>query len=328
MFASTARARRANRVERVEIMHKVFVVASMLAGVASCAYAQGLPAGTLMRFQVWNGTQWTNSVTVDAGARFEYRITMSYTGTATNVAGLGSARYQPFFSNAINNGVSIDNHAPFRNGGSSGSAISNSMLSAAEGESGAALADYGRVVFGSTGMVSSSFNVLTQFRHGGGTPSIGAPAGSFIRLAGSAVEQWPRASLPTVADATPGAINQIARGVAASQRRPIENNVPNTSFVQGTQDVIVFRGAMQLANDQIAREMIISNAAGSLLRGVYGEDSVFSANDDRYISWWAADNSAISTTVTVENAQVQIVPGPGALGLLAAAGLMAVRRRH
>lgn len=309
-------------------MLKVVSCVSILALVATCAHAQGLPAGTLMRFQVWDGTQWSSTATAQPGSQFEYRITMSYTGTATDIVGLGSARYQPTFSNAVNTGDSLDTHAPFRNSGVNGNSIANSMLSAAEGASGAALLSYGRVVYGSTGMSTSSLNVLTQFRHGGGAPINNAPPGSYIRLAGSDVVQFPAPHIPSAEQATPGAINQIARGVPASQRSPIENNAPNPNFVAGIQDVVIFRGAMVLAAGNANRVMTISNADGSLLRGQYGSDTVSSADDTRYVMWWASTNDPISTLVTIESAQVQVVPAPSALGLLSAAGVWVTRRRR
>ncbi len=314
--------------ERVEIMLKIVSGASLLAVVAVCAHAQGLPPGTLMRFQVWDGTQWSNTATALPGSRFEYRVTMSYTGAATNIIGLGSARYQPVFGNVINLSSTVDTHAPFRNGGVNGASVPGSMLSPAEGDSGAALPSYGPVAYGTTGMSVNSLNVLTQFRHGGGLPSNNAPQGSYIRLAGSDVTTFPFAHIPTGAQATSAAINQIARGVPASQRAAVENGVPNSNFITGIQDMVVFRGAMLLADSQAQRVITISNAEGSLLRGRYGIDNVGSDDDTRYVMWWNANSEPVSTLVTIESAQVQIIPSPGAVGLLAVAGVFATRRRR
>ncbi len=300
----------------------------LLTGVAATSHAQTLQLGTLMRFQVWNGTQWSSSTTAMPGSQVEYRISMSYSGTAANIVGFGSARYQPIFSNAINTGLSIDTHAPFRNGGASGDSLPGSLLSAAEGASGASLASYGRVGYGSTVMAASSLNTLTQFRHGGGAPINNAPPGSFIRLAGSDVSSFPFPTIASAVQATPVAINMIARGVASSQRGPIESGVQNTSFVAGLQNVVIFRGAMQLAAGNADRTMTISNAEGSLLRGRHGVDPIGSADDTRYVMWWASNGNAISTRVVTLPASVQIIPSPGATPLAVAALVVVTRRRR
>ncbi len=309
-------------------MIKHLVCTCLFAGVAATSHAQTLPLGTLMRFQVWNGTQWSSSTTAMPGSQVEYRISMSYAGTATNIVGFGSARYQPIFSNAINTGPSLDTHAPFRNNGVSGDSLADSLLSAAEGASGASLASYGRVGYGSTAMAASSLNTLTQFRHGGGAPVNNAPPGSYIRLAGSDVTSFPFPTIASAVQATPLAINMIARGVASSQRSPIEAGVPNTSFTAGLQNVVIFRGAMQLAAGNADRTMTISNAEGSLLRGRHGVDPLGSADDTRYVMWWASNGNAISTRVVILPASITIIPSPATLGLLTGAGLLAARRRR
>lgn len=309
-------------------MSKNFIWTLLVASFSAAAHAQTLPLGTLMRFQVWNGTQWSSSATVTPGSQVEYRISMSYSGTATNIVGFGSARYQPTFSSAINTGPSIDAHAPFRNNGVSGDSVPGSLLSAAEGASGAALASYGRVGYGSTGMGPASLNTLTQFRHGGGAPVNNAPPGSYIRLAGSDVASFPFPAIAIAVQASPLAINMIARGVASSQRAPIESGVQNTSFVAGLQNVVIFRGALQLAAGNADRTMTITNAEGSLLRGRHGIDPIGSADDTRYVMWWANNGNAISTRAVILPASIQIIPSPGATPLVVAALLAVARRRR
>ncbi|HLP84384.1 MAG TPA: hypothetical protein VK157_08540 [Phycisphaerales bacterium] len=297
-------------------------------GCASVAMAQeAYPAGTVLRFQVWTGSQWANELQASTGDRVEYRATVSYTGANTETFALADMRYQPTFSNTINSGVSVDTNAPFRNGGTSGSGIAGSMLTASEGASGSQLASYGRVTYGGFAANSQTQTVLTQFRHGGGFAGNGAPAGSWIRLAGDFVTNWPSPTIPA-GTATATSINTVLRGVSATQLsriNPLTGSI-NTNFVAGTQDMVVFRGALLLANNDDVRTIVISNAEGSLLRagGLNGAD------DRRYVSWFTNDAGAtVRTSVAIESASIFVnVPTPGAVSVVGVAGLLAVRRRR
>ena len=307
-------------------MKKVLVSLLAVAGMAVVANAQTIEAGsTSLSFQVWNGSSWTNTVNAAPGGRVEYRVVVSYTGASSSPVGLGSIRYQPTFSNADNSGASVDTNVAFRNGGTSGSAIAGSMLSDAEAQSGAALATYGRSTWGGIAMQSSTLNVLTQFRHGDGAAANGAPAGSWIRLAGNGVTNWPLATL-SAAQATTANLNNIARGVVAGQASEFNavTGLANTFYVGGRTNLVVFRGALLLSDATAERTIAISSAAGSQDRA----GAANNANDDRFATWFTSSfGGAFRSGVVVSGASI-VIPTPGALALVGLGGLVAARRRR
>jgi len=93
----------------------------------------------------------------------------------------------------------------------------------------------------------------------------------------------------------------------------------------GTQDIVVFRGAVQLSTNAGNRTLILSNAAGSLLRvGGVGSD-----DDARYVAWQTSttDNGSYRSAVQVLTGAI-VIPTPGGLALLAVGGIAAARRRR
>jgi hypothetical protein len=314
--------------------------ASAWAAVLACAggvqsLAQGQLAETArstLRFEVFDPSvgAWGTTVSVAPAARVEWRAVVSYTGTNTNVHALGGITYQPTFSNVDNTAAGgIDELLPWRNGGSQGNAIAGSTLTVDEGASGSALESYGRVRFAQTSMNSATISTLTTHRHGGDFAMAGAPAGSFIRVAGSFVTAWPRAALPTAADATAANLNAINRGVFSNQVSnisPIPIEPPNTFFLAGTQNLVIFRGAMQLSGLADARTLELSTPAGTLQR--FG--GVNNADDLRYMSWLVgiSDSSSWRVGVDVVGANIVVVPGPGWAGVLMGGCVVGCRRRR
>ena len=212
---------------------KMIVLLSALAVSASVVLAQGtLPAYPLeseIRLEVWNGSSWGNTVNASPGQQVEYRVVINYTGPRTDLLGLAGSRYQVSFSNADNVGASQDNLAAFPQAGLSN--YSSNMLTAADGANGAALPAYGRVSFGYLGQYTVLQNLLTNFRHGGESAQAGAPAGSWLRVAGNFVSVWPLQTV-SAAEATALNLNRIERGVNATQQSQIDpiTNAPNTNF--------------------------------------------------------------------------------------------------
>jgi hypothetical protein len=312
-------------------MKNVIVSMVAVAGIASGAMAQLADQGGRLVFQVWNGSSWASSVESAPGATVQWRVTASYAGTNTSVVALGGVTYQPTFSNADNTGTGtgIDQLGAWRNNGTQGSAVANSMLSGAEGADGNALATYGRVVYGGTAMNSSSQNIITTFRHGGGAAQAGAPAGSWIRVAGSSVTTWPLAALPTAADATAANLNAINRGVISNQQSRINpvTGATNTFHVGGTQNLVLFRGSITLSDLADARTLTLSSAAGAQQR----VGAVNNADDTRYMSWQTGDFDSGNYRVgfTISDATISvIVPSPATAALLGLGGLVAARRRR
>ncbi|HYF14918.1 MAG TPA: hypothetical protein VD971_07600 [Phycisphaerales bacterium] len=301
----------------------VFAIVA-LAGATTTVLAQAPEAnGSQMRFEVLNGATWGSSINANPGETVDFRVVVSYTGTRTDLLALGNARFQPTFSNFDNSGTGADrdNFRPWLNGGTSGNNIPGSLLSQAEGNSTATLPAYGRVFpFGSTAMNSGGSNILTEFRHDGGANR--APAGSWARLSGSFGSNWPLPALTT----TPVATNEllgILRGVAASQ---LAQASAGSAWQGGTQNIVIFRGAITLSNDGAARTITISNAEGSLLR----VGNAQSADDARYIAWQesATDLGSYRTAVNVVSGAITVIPSPASLALLGLGGLAAARRRR
>jgi len=272
---------------------------------------------------------WSNAVAAMPGDRIEFRVMINYTGTRTDLLGLGNARFQPTFSNFDNTGEgsSRDSFEPFtRNGGSAGGPNPPpwpTMVTPEEAQSTApVMGGYGRVFpFGSTAMNAASFNVLTDFRHDGG--SHGAPQGSWARLAGGYCSNWPQASLAATPVPTGDLLN-ILRGVATSQ---LAQASAGTAWQGGTQNITVFRGAILLSADNPdVRTIEMGVADGSLLRVGNAE----SADDSRYIAWQQSATDLGSYRVLdtqVLGANIMIVPAPAGAALLAAGLLVAARRR-
>lgn len=305
----------------------VYLIAASGCSLAPSAFAQlSETLGAQLTAQVFNpatGT-WGTSLSIYAGSRVEYRYVVSYTGTNTSVLALGGITYQPTMSNADNSGTGtgIDQMQAWRTGPAP-------ILTGAEGANGGALASYGRVQYGATAMTTSLGNVLTTFRHGGGAPVNGAPAGSWLRVAGSSVTSWPAATLPTGASATVAALNSISRGVISNQGswfNPITGAL-NTSWMGGRSNLVVFRGAVQLSNSPGSVSFSIADGSLGRIGGVGSSD------DRRYMSWqvggydsgsWRVGVTVVPATVTIRSF---LIPAPG-VPVIAGLALAYVTRRR
>ncbi|HLP84385.1 MAG TPA: hypothetical protein VK157_08545 [Phycisphaerales bacterium] len=305
-------------------MGHLSLVAMCCAVSSSCVLGQIEPNASSLRFEVWDGTAWSNQLVVVPGARVEYRAVVNYTGTSTVPLALGSIRYQPTFSNIDNDGTSVDGNAPFRNNGVSGVVYANSTLTTAQGVTSQPLPTYGRVNFAGTAMQSSTLNVLTQFRHGGDFAQAGAPTGSWIRLAGSSVTTWPQ---PTLSAPTAAELNMIARGVVSSQAsllNPI-GTPPNPFHISGTQNLVVFRGALLLSDLTDVRTITLSSAPGSQDRA----SAVGGTDDARFMTWQtSAFGGSYRTGVVVSDASIVVVPNPSGIACVALAAMVTPWRRR
>lgn len=308
---------------------KMIVLLSALAGCASVVFAQGTlppyPLESEIRLEVWNGTSWGNTVNASPGQQVEYRVVMNYTGPRTDLLGLGGARYQVSFSNADNSGASRDNLAAFPDEGVS--TYFRNLLMAADGANGAPLTSYGRVTYGINTQSFTNQNRLTNFRHGGDFPQGGALAGSWLRVAGEFVSEWPASTL-SASEATATDVNRIARGVIAAQLSQfrVGDGAPNTNFVGGVHDIVVFRHAITLSDLDVARTMELSIVEGSLQRA----GSVNSGDDRRFIAWHEqviADIGSFRTSVAIVPATI-VIPTPGVLAVVGLSGMLAARRRR
>ncbi|MFO0832919.1 MAG: hypothetical protein U0637_13895 [Phycisphaerales bacterium] len=279
-----------------------------LAAVSGAVAQATFPLESELRFEVWDGTQWASSVHAAAGDRVEWRAVVSYTGTRTDIQGLSEALYQPVVSNADNAGVAMDALGPWRNGGEGSEVLPGTLVTTDEGESGGPLASYGRVGMAHTGTISAYSNILTTFRHSGG--SGGAPAGEWLRVAGSFVTQWPVSGSGSGWNADDA--NRLLRGVSAAQNSRLAPGYPGgvyPYFREGTQRVVIFRQALVLG-DATDRVVEITTMEAMLRRAVMYSGST---DNRRYISWYTQDsqtyNAAYKTSVVITPATI-FVPAP------------------
>ncbi|MFN5945162.1 MAG: hypothetical protein ACK5ZG_14720 [Phycisphaerae bacterium] len=305
-------------------------VAVCVAGLAlggSMAFGQAYPIESQLRFEVWDGSTWASSVVAQPGGRVEVRAVVSYTGPNTAVLGLGSLLYQPVFSNWDNDGASQDDLGSWRNGGVGGDGIANSMLTASEGASGAALATYGRVGFGAQRSQSSTFSTITNHRHAGG--SSGAPQGSFLRAAGAFATQWPQLNPPawTIEDS-----NRITTGMSARQLTRVNprTGLVNPFWTGGTTDIVIFRQAVLLSDMDVARTISISSEEAFLEREQFAAGTT---DNRRFMSWWTQEMGGsvpdYRSGVEFVSASIHVVPSPAAgVAMVAFAGLLLTRRRE
>ncbi len=292
------------------------------------ALAQEYPTETQLRFEVWNGSTWDSRVVARPGTQVEFRVVVSYTGSNTQIKAFGSSRYQPMISNWDNDGASRDSLGTWRNGGASGDYMpGDTMLSAAEGQSGAPLASYGRVGFGYHGQATQFFNVLTSFHHNNG--SFGAPAGSWLRIAGTFGSQWPR----TGTEASWGAddANRVLRGVSSTQHvETLATGDPNPFWVGGTQDVVLFRQAIVLSSDSTSRSLAITTDPSTFLRA-----SNLGTDNRRYMLWQTFQDGppfgSYRSAVDIVGAEVIVtpnIPAPGFAAFLTGTLVSSRRQRR
>ena len=300
-----------------------------LTGLASLAHAQSPiePNASRIELQVFDTTAnaWTSSTNVTPNTRVEWRVRVSYTGTNTNVFALGSVLYQPTFSNIDNDNTigTRDDLGVWRQ--PSNITGETGILSAAEGESGGPLPSYGRVAYGGSSMNTTNQNALTTFRHGGGTPQNLAPAGSWLRVAGSSVISWPPATVVINVDAN--VLNTINRGVASNQAAAVNpvTGLANSLHIAGTQNLVIFRGALLLSDAQDLRTIALSIAPGSLPRS----GGINSPDDERSMSWQTSQfGTTIRTQVAIADASIVVVPSPATWTLLAATPSIVRRPRR
>lgn len=309
---------------------------TLLTGVFSCAHVLAVgaawaqtsyPIESEVRFEVWNGSQWSTSVQALPGDRIEWRVVASYTGPRTDIKGLGELLYQPVISNTDNTGPIMDQVGPWRNGGVGSEALPGTLLTSSEAADGNALASYGRYGLGFIGTVPTSSNVLTTFRHSGGAN--GAPPGDWLRLAGTFVSQWPVAGDAANWTSTDG--NRLLRGVVASQASRIANWYPDTGNVNPyyrseTANVVLMRQALILGDSTDVRSLEITTMQQMLRRTGMTTGTTDNA---RYMTWYTQDNQSFSaaykTGVVITPAVVTVVPAPAA-GVVACVAVFCRRR--
>ncbi len=294
----------------MRLSRRLIVTASVLtAGFAPAAHGQTWePDAAEIRFQVWNGNEWSSSASLVPGQRYEWRAVVSYTGTRTDLFALGEALYQPTVSNTDNIGGSLggnaDEFGPFRGPIDTGNAVPGTILTAAEGNDSGPLTSYGRVSYGLAATGTSQFNVATVFRHSSGGQ--GAPSGEHMRIAGSYVSTWPRALLGPAPplDVTTADLNRVLRGVNSGQSSEAQQPLFHTP---GTQSLVVYRQSLTVTTEDPHRpQMVISTFPESLKRWG-GATGTGEGDDRRYISWQTGPSDP-GTSFSGHRTGVVIIP--------------------
>lgn len=307
---------------------KHIATASALLFAAAIAHVAAAQPESRVQLQVFDPAlnAWTNTINAAPGSRVEWRVRVSYTGTNTNVYALGGLLYQPTFSNIDNTGPNFDDLAPWRNGGNQGNGIPNSMLSAAEGESGAPLDSYGRVVYGGSAASTTNQNTITTWRHGGDFPRPFTPPGSWLRVAGISENIWPQ--WPQPGDFPVPSFG--SRGVLANQQAAVNpvTGLVNTWHIAGTQNLVVFRGALLLSTDTDRTGNITINIPQESLQRLGGSSTPEGTPPIFYMTWQTSQiGTTLQSVVLVEPATI-VIPTPATLGFVAAAFGITLRRRR
>lgn len=298
-------------------------IVALCAVAGSCtALAQPIPVDTQLRYEVrrydpGNNDGWGPSVTANEGEQVEVRAVISFIGTI-QVFGLGATNFQPIVSNwSTVDAVVTTPGTP----GNQGIGPVGGLLTDPVGYVNDLPGVYGRISPWAEGFTTTS-NFYRGHVHTGG--SGGAPAGTWLRIARNDVTNWvgvgPVSGTGAVNNTNGhGGVNigQGTIGVDRDSRYPAQNN--------NTANLVVFKFGFILGTGTPARTMVITTPPAGLLHSsdpdTYGQPNT---------RWFTDPNQQTPglhrSDVAVLNAIVQVVPSPGAIGLLAWAWLAAARR--
>jgi len=289
------------------------VIGSLIAVAGLAAAAQAQQSQLDIKVSK-DGVNWSSSVTVNQNAGDSGRVYVGYFmtfvgGVAPNA--FASLTFQPVFSNVR---FGTDTMAAFANQGNNtngGAVDPRADYSAAGG--------FGRLKpWAATGPSTSQSYVVHQ--HAGG--SGGAPStGNFYRIARNDVTRW----VGTGATSGTSAVNNFngAGGVVAGQKQ-----------VPGAADPARVAGHENLLLAVLAMDTGVVPAGVTHTILAQAPTSGMSRNATtgaREASWYAntTENApSIKAAVIVNDAEINIIPAPGALALLGLGGLVAGRRRR
>lgn len=279
-----------------------------LSTIAGSAFAQVPmePVGAIMRFEAFDPlrNRWTTDLVAAPGQAIEWRTVVTFTGAQAPVA-LGRVFYQPVIVNADNTdaGDGVDTLGVWRNGGVSGqgnTTLQQGLLSLAEGQITGPIANgYGRVHYGFTSRSTMAGNSgpLVAHRHAVQnapvnpplTPIAGQPVQDGFGLMRIAGANAPSFYIRSVQEC--GIIEcfpQLLWGPVA------DNNAwTSTWYALGTQNVVIFRQALNLSGAAVPRQVVITAEAWTLQRagGFAGET--------RFMTWALPGEGGSTATIRV-----------------------------
>jgi hypothetical protein len=316
-------------------MKKLLTSMIALAGVAAVANAQTYETnGAALRFEAWNGSVWSSNANINPGQRAEWRVVVDYTGTRTDLYALGEVYHQPLLGNVDNTGASgaVDS-VSVGQGFNSGN-VQGNMVPAGNASNGNQLSVYGRLFpFGLSAMQFSNLNQMSVFRSSGPTAADpDAPAGEFMRVAGSGASTWAK-TVANTGTVTTADLQLILRGVINSQSSNALQPTAHTGNV--ITGVVLMRGAFVASTDvPVGGNRVVSLSTDERFLRRWGSTTVSPTDNRRYISWQTSAGDTGSgvfahrTGVNVVGGTITIVPSPAPVALMGLGGLFAARRRR
>lgn len=293
-------------------MKKVIGSLVAVAGFAAAAHAQ--PAvGTMLTYQArvfnaGNDLGWVSNLAANPGDRIEVRALVSYIGTGT-VGGLGQCVFQPVVTNWTASDALVTD-GPNMQVGPIGGTRSTPIGTVAD-----APGAYGRITpWGANATTTTSF---LRGHLGTGT------AAGMLRIAQAQVTNWigvgPTSGTAQSNNATGGG------GVSVAQIANPARLATDPPFNNGSSNLVVFKFSFTLSGSTADRTLNISTPQNGFGR------TTQSGQLFHNIRWFANESEAsasVQTAAIVTDANVRIVPAPGAMALMGLGGLLAARRRR
>jgi uncharacterized protein (TIGR03382 family) len=270
------------------------------AGLATIANAQQI---TRMDVQTSiNGTDWSGGARqVNPGTvvQFRYAVTYVANGTTATPVGFASLTFQPTISNWTN----ADTLSAFANAGNNGTGGSVTEASGL----------FGRISpFAATGAVATD-----PYR--GHIQTVSGT--QYLRIARTVITNWVGVG-PTTTTAAANNFNGSG-GLPAVQLSQSQATGTQPAFNTSISNVVLAKFAFTLSADGASRTLTVGAPTEGMSR--------IAATGARAASWFESASDSfgnIKADVQVVNATVEVIPAPGALGLLGAGGLVALRRRR
>ncbi len=313
------------------------VIASLIA-VAGMSVAAN---GQLMKMLVsTNGTTFGSSVNATPGQTVQVLVTVSYTGTASTVAGFASANFQP----TVSNWHAGDTLLPLRQGGNTLPADGSGMIQpqfysgSTTGVGTPVTAAYVAGTYGRVAPMGRTFldgaNALQGFVHN--NPD--GTGNTYLRIAQAVAPMW----IGEAGNTSGGSGVNVAQLYVVGRteadpafwgNREVDWADPDdhtAGFVAGNRiaandvrrtNVEVFRFAFTLGASDTG-DMIVDAPLGGQ------QDTGGGLRGVGYFNNVANTNAGLYAQVVVQTGTVHIVPTPASLALLGLGGLVVGRRRR
>lgn len=271
------------------------------AGLASLANAQAI---TRMDVETSTngGATWVGGarqVNPGTTVQFRYKVSFVANGTTTTPVGFASLTFQP----TVSNWTTTDTLAAFATTGNNGTG-------------------------GSVTEASGAFGRLSPFAATGATTAdpyrghVQTVSGTqYLRIARTTITNW----IGVGATTGSAAANNFngAGGMPAVQLSQSQATGTQPAFNTQITNVVLAKLAFTLSADTASRILTISAPTAGMSRDA--------TTGVRQAAWFDSASDAfgnLKAAVQVTDATIEVIPAPGALGLLGVGGLVALRRRR